>query len=441
MSRIRTGAGKNRCLPHRHQGPVFAASAGSARPLPPPLAREVDARRLRWRRINAGSVERAIRDGPGARFALRMGPGPGPNVDLMNPPRVFLGLAAALLTLARAPAAESGYAPTVELAGTAPANPPPGMMWVPGGEFSMGRSDPTRELCGGNDPMPDARPIHRVHVDGFWMDVTEVTNAQFAEFVAATGYVTVAERPLRPEDFPGVPRELLVPGSVVFAPPAQAVSPRDPLQWWRYVPGASWRQPEGAGSSLAGRERYPVVHVAHEDAAAYARWAGKRLPTEAEWEFAARGGRAGESYPWGDDLQPGGRWLANIWQGEFPHAGRADDGFARAAPVGSFPANAYGLHDLAGNVWEWCSDWYRPDAYARPAAGGAPARNPRGPARTESFDPQEPGVAKRVQRGGSFLCTDQYCTRYMTGARGKGAPDTGSIHVGFRCVRDASPRD
>lgn len=338
-------------------------------------------------------------------------------------------------------AAAEGYAPTREASLIAPAPAPAGMVWIPGGEFSMGRSDPTRELCGGNDPMPDARPIHRVRVGGFWMDATEVTNAQFAEFVAATGYVTVAERPLRPEDFPGVPREALVPGSVVFAPPARAVSHRDPLQWWRYVPGATWRQPEGPGSSITGRERFPVVHVAHEDAAAYARWAGKRLPTEAEWEFAARGGRAGESYPWGDELQPAGRWLANIWQGDFPHAGRADDGFARAAPVGSFPANGYGLHDMAGNVWEWCSDWYRPDAYARQAASQPVAVDPRGPSQAESFDPQEPGVAKRVQRGGSFLCTDQYCTRYMNGARGKGAPDTGSIHVGFRCVRDATAPD
>lgn len=334
-------------------------------------------------------------------------------------------------------ASPSTYGPTVP-AQIEPSGPPPaGMVWIPGGEFSMGRTDPTVEICGGSDPMPDARPVHRVQVRAFWMDATEVTNAQFAAFVAATGYVTVAERPLRPEDYPGVPREMLVPGSVVFSPPPSPVPLGNALAWWRYVPGASWRHPEGPGSSLAGRENEPVVHVAYEDAEAYARWAGKRLPTEAEWEFAARGGRAGQLYPWGNDLQPDGRWMANIWQGEFPHGGTAADGFARAAPVKSFPANAYGLHDMAGNVWEWCSDWYRPDAFAGRSATSATV-DPRGPAREASFDPAEPGMPKRVQRGGSFLCTDQYCTRYMTGSRGKGAPDTGSNHLGFRCVQDPS---
>ncbi len=332
-------------------------------------------------------------------------------------------------------AASEDFGPTQENTGPVPAHAPAGMVWIPGGEFSMGCKDPRGDLCGGNEPMSDARPIHRVRVDGFWMDRTEVTNAEFARFVGATGYVTVAERPLRPEDYPGVPREKLVPGSVVFTPPDHAVPLTNALRWWSYVPGADWRHPTGPGSDLKDRERHPVVHIAYEDAEAYARWAGKRLPTEAEWEFAARGGRSGEAYPWGKDLSPGGRWMANIWEGEFPHANSKADGFVGTAPVASFPANGYGLHDVAGNVWEWCSDWYRPDSYTLQARADAAVSNPPGPAQADSFDPQEPGLAKRVQRGGSFLCTDLYCTRYMLGTRGKGAPDTGSNHLGFRCVR------
>ncbi|HWA28356.1 MAG TPA: formylglycine-generating enzyme family protein [Lacunisphaera sp.] len=339
------------------------------------------------------------------------------------------------MSITALPAETDVFAPTVENTSPAPEPAPAGMVWVPGGEFSLGCKDPRGDLCGGNEAMDDARPIHRVQVDGFWMDRTEVTNAAFARFVAATAYVTVAERPLRPEDWPDVPREKLRPGSVVFSPPAEAVPLDDALRWWRYVPGANWRHPTGPGSDLAGREQYPVVHIAYEDAEAYAKWAGKRLPTEAEWEFAARGGRAGQAYPWGDDLTPGGRWMANIWQGEFPVRNARADGYAEAAPVASFPPNGYGLHDMSGNVWEWCSDWYRPDAYARQARNGTVVHNPCGPAQADSLDPQEPGVPKRVQRGGSFLCTDLYCTRYMLGTRGKGAVDTGSNHAGFRCVR------
>ncbi len=330
--------------------------------------------------------------------------------------------------------------PTVEDR-TRPNGPAPrGMVWIPGGEFSMGTTDPTREICGGPDTMEDARPIHRVRVDGFWMDATEVTNEEFARFVAATGYVTCAERRVRAEDYPGVPADKLVAGSVVFTPPGAPVPLSDALAWWSYVPGADWRHPEGPANSLAGREKHPVVHVAYEDAEAYARWAGKRLPTEAEWEFAARGGRAGERYTWGNDLQPDGRWMANIWEGAFPHHNTGADGFMRTAPVGQYDPNPYGLADMAGNVWEWCSDWYRPDAYALDvkAAGGGVVHNPPGPAREASFDPQEPGQPKRVQRGGSFLCTDQYCTRYLLGSRGKGAIDTGSNHLGFRCVADVA---
>ena len=331
------------------------------------------------------------------------------------------------------------YEPTIEATPAARGETPVGMVWIPGGEFSMGADDPRQEVCGGSDPMMDARPIHRVAVKPFWMDATEVTNAAFAKFVEATGYVTVAERPLRAEDFPGADPAILVPGSVVFTPPGERVALGEFYRWWSYVPGANWRRPEGPGSSTVGRENHPVVHIAYEDAESYARWAGKRLPTEAEWEFAARGGRAGERYTWGEELQPEGKWAANIFQGEFPHANAASDGHAGTSPVASYPANGYGVHDLAGNVWEWCSDWYRPDAYELAAAGanGGVVQNPRGPLRQESYDPQEPGVAKRVQRGGSFLCTDQYCTRYMNGTRGKGAPDTGANHVGFRCVKDA----
>jgi formylglycine-generating enzyme required for sulfatase activity len=312
------------------------------------------------------------------------------------------------------------------------------MAWIPGGEFSMGALDPRAMDHGGHDPMADARPIHRVYVDPFWMDATEVTNEQFARFVKATGYVTVAETAPTRAEFPTAPAENLVAGSVVFTPQPREVPLDDHYRWWSYVKGASWRRPEGPASDLRGREKHPVVHVAYEDAQAYARWAGKRLPTEAEWEFAARGGLAGKLYPWGDELKPGGRWAANIYEGRFPVAGaeRGEDGFVGLAPVGQYPPNGYGLYDTAGNVWEWVSDWYRPDYYATLARGGL-ARNPAGPA--ESFDPAEPSERKRVHRGGSYLCTEQYCTRYMIGTRGKGEVKTGSNHLGFRCVRDRAP--
>jgi len=309
------------------------------------------------------------------------------------------------------------------------------MVWIPGGEFSMGAEDPRGSDHGGHEAMSDARPIHRVSVDGFWLDATEVTNEQFARFVKATGYVTVAERTPTREEFPEAPAEALVAGSVVFTPPDRPVSLDEPYAWWRYVKGASWRHPEGPSTRIDGRERYPVVQVAYEDAEAYARWAGKRLPTEAEWEFAARGGLSGSRYPWGDELRPGGRWMANIYEGTFPVREGDDgaDGFKGLAPVARYPPNAYVLYDVAGNAWEWVSDWYRPDYYATLAAKGGVARNPRGP--EDSLDPAEPGQPKRVQRGGSYLCTDQYCTRYMLGTRGKGEVRTGTNHVGFRCAR------
>jgi formylglycine-generating enzyme required for sulfatase activity len=333
---------------------------------------------------------------------------------------------------------EGVFAPTKENAGPAPGPAPEGMLWIPGGEFSMGSIDPCTSLCGGNQPMEDARPIHRVSVDGFWMDATEVTNEQFQKFVTATGYVTVAEQKPTRAEFPTAPEENLVAGSVVFTPSQSPVPLDNHYRWWQYVPGANWRHPEGPSSDIRGRERYPVVQIAYEDAEAYARWAHKRLPTEAEWEFAGRGGLTGKLYTWGDEFRPSGRWLANIYQGHFPlqNGDSGEDGFVGLAPVGQFPPNGYGLFDMAGNAWEWCSDWYRPDTYAQLAAQGV-ARNPKGP--DSSFDPSEPGEPKRVHRGGSFLCTDQYCTRYMVGTRGKGEVRSGSNHLGFRCVK--SPRD
>jgi formylglycine-generating enzyme len=300
---------------------------------------------------------------------------------------------------------------------------PPGMVWIPPGTFWMGSEE---------EVTPDTTPVHEVGLDGFWLDKTEVTNEAFAAFVEASGYVTIAEKAPRPEDFPGVPKDKLVAGSVCFHPPEEDVALDDYQAWWRYAKGASWRHPEGPGSSTEGRARHPVVHVAWDDAVAYCEWAQKRLPTEAEWEYAARGGTQPRDqrtrFVWGDSPKLDGRWMANVWQGKFPTVNTKEDGYERSAPVGSFPPNKLGLHDMAGNVWEWVADWYRPDYYARSAK-----HNPQGP--TDSFDPHEPGVPKRVQRGGSFLCSERYCFRYTPGARGKGAPDSGANHVGFRCAK------
>ena len=303
----------------------------------------------------------------------------------------------------------------------APGPAPAGMVWVPGGKFWMG-----------DEGYVDAAPVHKVSIDGFWMDRHEVTNGQFARFIKATKYVTVAEQPPDPKDFPDIPKEKLKPFSIVFKNPG----PDDPVDlknhsgWWDIGYGASWKHPEGPDSSIQGRENHPVVHVCWHDAVAYCKWAGKRLPTEAEWEFAARGGLDRKKYIWGNDLKPKGKWLANIWQGKFPFDNTREDGFERTAQVGSFPPNGYGLHDMAGNVWEWCADWYHPDYYMN-----SPIKNPQGP--KESLDPREPGVAKRVQRGGSFLCADNYCPLYTAGARGKGEPSSAHSHSGFRCVKDA----
>ena len=295
------------------------------------------------------------------------------------------------------------------------------MVWIPSGSFMMGANDPA---------FPDALPLHKVSIKGFWMDEHEVTNAEFESFVKTTGYTTVAERNLDPKDFPGVPPQDLLPGSGVFSPPTHAVDLNDPGQWWKYIVGASWRHPFGSQSTLNGKENMPVVHIAYEDAAAYAAWAGKRLPTEAEWEYAARAGKQGLKYYWGNNLQPDGKWVANIFQGEFPNNDVGKDGFKGIAPVKSFPPNSFGLYDMDGNVWEWCSDFYRPDYYANSANV-----DPQGP--PNSYDPDEAGAIKRVQRGGSFICSDEYCNRYKAGSRGKGEINSGTNNLGFRCVRDS----
>jgi formylglycine-generating enzyme len=324
-----------------------------------------------------------------------------------------------------------GFQPTMENYGPPPTPAPEGMVWIPGGEFSMGAKDPPDMDEGGMKATEDAHPIHRVYVDGFFMEKTDVTNAQFARFVNATGYVAVAERTPRTEDFPGVPPENLGAGGAVFTAPQHAVPLNNQLQWWSYVKGANWRHPQGPKSDLKGKGDYPVVQIAYEDAEAYAKWTGKRLPTEAEWEFAARGGLAGKAYVWGAEFRPSGKWMANTYQGHFPNTDTGEDGFAGIAPVAQYPPNRYGLYDMAGNVWQWTSDWYRPDYY-RELAADAVARNPKGP--DLSFDPAEPSESKKVHRGGSFLCTSQYCSRYVVGTRGKGEVSTGTNHLGFRCV-------
>jgi formylglycine-generating enzyme len=288
---------------------------------------------------------------------------------------------------------------------------------------------------GSDRHYPEEAPAHRVGVDAFAIETHPVTNEQYAAFVDATGYVTVAERPLDPADFPGAPVENLQPGSMVFTRTAGPVDLRHLSLWWTWTPGASWRHPEGPGSSVSGRERHPVVQVAHEDAEAYAGWAGRALPTEAQWEVAARGGLDGATYTWGDEPERPGERRAHYWHGDFPW--RPDAGYGTTAEVASYAANGYGLHDMAGNVWEWCADWYQRDLYRRRADQGRIV-NPTGPPR--SVDPARPFTPQRVQRGGSFLCNDSYCSRYRPSARHGCSPDTGMSHVGFRCVKTPPKR-
>jgi formylglycine-generating enzyme required for sulfatase activity len=326
----------------------------------------------------------------------------------------------------------AGFLPTVPSPTPAPGAAPEGMVWLPGGEFSMGAADAPDMNDVGMKATEDSRPVHRVYVDGFWMDKTDVTNQQFAAFVKATSYITIAERKPRAEDYPGAPPENLVAGSIVFSPPDHPVPLNDHFQWWSYVHGANWRHPLGPDSDIKGKENYPVVQIAYEDALAYAKRAGKRLPTEAEWEYAARGGLSGKPYVWGEEFRPNGKWMANTHQGTFPVKDTGEDGHIGIAAVAQYPPNGYGLFDMAGNVWQWTSDWYRPDYYQQLAAAGGVARNPQGP--DSPFDPAEPTEKKKVHRGGSFLCTDQYCSRYMVGTRGKGEISTGTNHLGFRCV-------
>ncbi len=295
-----------------------------------------------------------------------------------------------------------------------------GMVLIQGGSYEMGSAD-----------FSDSKPIHEVRVNSFLMDEHEVTNEQFAQFVKETHYLTVAERELNPADFPGVAKDKLVPGSAVFSSPAAKVDLNDYTHWWKYVAGANWKHPEGPASSIEGREQHPVVQVCYDDALAYATWAGKRLPTEAEWEYAARAGNASTKYYWGTELKPNGAWPANIFQGNFPEKNTKEDGFAATAPVKSFPANHFKLYDMDGNVWEWCNDLYRPDYYSSSLKG-----NPQGP--VNSYDPEEPGIEKHVQRGGSFICSDQYCIRYKAGSRGKGETSSAGNNLGFRCVKDVS---
>jgi sulfatase modifying factor 1 len=331
--------------------------------------------------------------------------------------------------------------------GLGPTSAPPGrppaaqMVWIPGGSF----------LMGSDAHYPEEAPAHRLSVEGFWMDRAPVTNAQFLKFVKATGHITLAERPADPALYPDALPERLVPSSIVFVPPGAPVGLGDPYRWWQYVAGANWRHPEGPGSSIKGRESHPVVHIAHEDALAYATWAGKALPSEAEWERAAWGGLEGVEFAWGNELHPGGQPRANTWQGPFPHHNSRLDGWERTSPVGSFPANGFGLVDMIGNVWEWTDDWWL-EHRERPGGGGEPpdaggccasltesahAKAWAEAARRErSIDPasQHGNSPRKVVKGGSFLCAPNYCQRYRPAARLAQGIDTATCHMGFRCV-------
>jgi formylglycine-generating enzyme required for sulfatase activity len=307
----------------------------------------------------------------------------------------------------------------------APGRPPfPGMAWIPGGTF----------LMGSDRHYPEEAPAHNVTVDGFWMAKHQVTNAEFSRFVEATGHVTLAERPADPANYPGAKPDLLVPSSVMFKKAKARVDMSNPYNWWVYTAGADWRHPHGPGSSIRAHASHPVVHVAFEDAEAYAKWAGQQLPTEAEWEFAARGGLEGAEFAWGDEMTPGGKHMANTWQGEFPWQNAVEDGFEGVAPVGSFPPNGYGLHEMTGNVWEWTTDWYQDHGKIKKPC--CTIDNPRGGAMDQSYDPRTPDVRipRRVMKGGSYLCAPNYCRRYRPAARMAQAIDTSTCHLSFRCI-------
>jgi formylglycine-generating enzyme len=300
------------------------------------------------------------------------------------------------------------------------------LAWIPGGTFRMGSDHHYLEEA----------PTHLVSVDGFWIDRTPVTNRDFRKFVNATGHVTVAEIAPNAKDYPGALPHMLKAGSLVFTPPKSAVDLRDWSQWWRFKFGANWRRPYGPRSSISGLDDHPVVHISFRDAEAFAAWAGKELPTEAEWEFAARGGLDGAEFAWGPEFRPGGRHMANTWQGDFPQTNQNEDGFERTSPVTAFPANGYGIHDMIGNVWEWTSDWYSPKHEADAAKACCIAKNPRGASRDESYDPCQPHIKipRKVIKGGSHLCAPNYCRRYRPAARHAEAVDTSTSHLGFRCV-------
>jgi formylglycine-generating enzyme len=288
---------------------------------------------------------------------------------------------------------------------------------------------------GSDDFYPEERPVHRVSVDGFWMAEHPVTVAQFRRFVKATGYQTWAEQAPTPEDYPGAPPELLIPGSLVFTGTAGPVDLSDFRNWWAWTPGADWRHPEGPGSSLNGRDRHPVTHVAYADAVAYAAWAGQELPTEAEWEYAARGGLDGKIFCWGDELTPKGRPMANTWEGEFPWQNLLHDGYERTSPVKAFPPNGYGLYDMAGNVWEWTQDFFTP-GHGTPEHPCCTPHNPRVTSPDDSYEAgtSAPPIPRRVTKGGSHLCAPNYCLRYRPAARQGQAMDSTTSHIGFRCV-------
>jgi formylglycine-generating enzyme len=315
----------------------------------------------------------------------------------------------------------------------APAQPPqadesthPDMVRIEGGTFHMGS----------DHHYPEEAPVHRVTVDGFWIDRTPVTNAEFRRFVEATGYVTYAEIAPDPKDYPGALPHMLKAGSLVFTPPRQQVDLRNWRAWWNFTFGANWRRPYGHGSSIRGLDDHPVVHVAYQDAEAYAAWAGKQLPTEAEWEYAARGGLDGKEFAWGDEFTPGERHMANTWQGDFPLENLRADGYGRTSPVTTFPANGYGLHDMIGNVWEWTTDWYSSKHTPDAAKACCIPRNPRGANVEDSYDNCQPDIRipRKVLKGGSFLCAPNYCRRYRPAARHAQPVDTSTCHVGFRCV-------